>query len=227
VLTFVLAEAELELLPAELLRDPVVQARAKRRRRAPEHLVLDQALDHKAMGGLPDAQRRGRPDLVHVFLLLLQDSPLNRRGLLRVLVHTRHDGLIRVRPDTRIMRNQAKFVQLAEDLLRQGRVPLDDPLLTLERDRSLASVLAECAGPKVLLDEGGPLARSPRFADLARAHPDLTFVLGGFPRGAFRQAPHEAFDHVLRVADEPLSVWSALVPVLAGCEDAHLAHAPA
>ena len=77
-------------------------------------------------------------------------------------------------------------------------------------------------GPRVLLDEGGPLARTPRFADLARSHADLTFVLGGFPRGAFRQAPHDAFDHVLRVADEPLAVWSALVPVLAGCEDALL-----
>ena len=223
MLTFVLAEAELELMPSALLADPVVQGRAKKRRRAPEHLVLDQALDHRAMKSLPEGDRRGRPDLVHVFLLLLQDSPLNARGLVRALVHTRHDELVRVRPDTRIMRNQAKFVQLMEDLLRQGRVPLDEPLLTLERERDLASVLRECPGPKVLLDEGGPLARSPWFAERARAHGDMTFVLGGFPRGAFRQAPHAAFDHVVRVADEPLSVWSALVPVLAGCEDAHLA----
>lgn len=222
MLTFVLAEAELELMPPELLREPLVQARAKRRRRAPEHLVLDQALDHKAMRRLPEAERRGRPDLAHVFLLLLQDSPLNRRGRLRVLLHTRHDEAIEVSPATRIMRNQAKFVQLAEDLLRQGRVPLDAPLLTLTRETPLAKLLEGCAGPKVLLDEGGPLARTPRFAEMARAHDDITFVFGGFPRGAFRQAPHDAFDHVLRVADEPLSVWSALVPVLAGCEDAAL-----
>ena len=222
MLTFVLAEAELELMPPVLRRDPHVLARAKRRRRAPEHLVLDQALDHKAMRGLPEGDRRGRPDLAHVFLVLLQDSPLNARGHVRVLLHTRHDDLVRVRPDLRVMRNQAKFVQLAEDLLRQGRVPLDDPLLTLERGRPLAQVLEGCAGPKVLLDEGGALARTPRFADLARAHEDVTFVMGGFPRGAFRQAPHARFDHVLRVADEPVSVWSALVPVLAGCEDARL-----
>lgn len=223
MITFLLAEAELELVPEEIRSDPVLQARAKKRRRAPEHLVLDQALDHKAMKCLPEGDRRGRPDLVHFPLLLLQDSPLNARGRLRVLVHTRHDELIRVRPDTRIMRNQAKFVQLAEDLLRQGRVPLDDPLLTLERGRTLPSILdEETHGPRVLLDEAGPLARSARFAGLARAHEDLTFVAGAFPRGAYRQAQAARFDHVLRVADEPISLWSALVPVLAGCEDAHL-----
>lgn len=227
MLTFLLAEAELELVPREIREEPGIQSRGKKRRRAPEHLVLDQALDHKAMRRLPEGDRRGRPDLVHLFLLLLQDSPLNARGLLRVLVHTRHDELIRVRPDTRIMRNQAKFVQLAEDLLRQGRVPLDDPLLTLEEGRPLASILErDTQGPRVLLDEAGPLARTARFQQLARAHPDLTIVAGGFPRGAYRQADPGLFDHVLRVADEPLSMWSALVPVLAGVEDAYVAPEP-
>ena len=222
MITFVLAESELELMPPSLHGDPVVQARARKRKRAPEHLVLDQALDHKAMKRLDEGDRRGRPDLAHVFLLLLQDSPLNARGQLRVLVHTRHDGLIRVKPETRIMRNQAKFVQLMEDLLRQGVVPMDNPLLTLEHGWPLARVLHECAGPKVLLDEAGPLARTPRFAELARTHDDITFVLGGFPRGAYRQVTAQEVDYTVRVADEPLSMWSALVPVLAGCEDAML-----
>lgn len=223
VLTFVLAESELERVPEELQDDPGVVARARKRRRAPEDLLLDQAADHKAMKRLPEGDRRGRPDLAHLFLLLLQDSPLNARGLVRVLLHTRNDELVRVRPDTRIMRNQAKFYQLMEDLLRQGRVPLDAPLLRLEWDRDLASILDECPGPRVLLDEGGVLARTPRFTDLARAHADLTLVAGGFPRGAYRRADPAWFDHVVRVADEPLTLWSAMVPALAGFEDARLA----
>ena len=223
--TFVLAEAELELMPPELHDDPGVVARARKRRRPVEHLVLDQALDHKAMKALPQGDRRGRPDIVHVLLLLLQDSVLNAGGEARVLVHTRHDELVRVRADTRLMRNQAKFVQLAEDLLRQGHVPRDDPLLTLEWDRDLASVLDECPGPRVLLDEAGVPARSPWFADLGRAHADCTVVLGAFPRGGFRSAQRAWFDHVVRVADRPVSAWTALVPALAGLEDARLSGA--
>lgn len=225
-ITLLLAESALELMPPELLRHPKVVARAKKRRREPAQLVLDQAQDHDAMRALPEAGRRGRPDIVHFFLLLAQDSLLNARGGLRVLVHTRDDGLVRVRPDTRIMRNQARFVQLAEDLLRQGRVPLEDPLLTLEPGRTLADILEECPRPWVLLDEGGALARSARFETLARAHGDLTVVLGGFARGTFAQARPERFDHVLRVADEPLSAWTALVPVLAGLEDALFTASP-
>lgn len=223
MLTLIVAEAELELMPRALLANPRVVARAKKRRRAPSHLVLDQAFDHDAMRGLEDGDRRGRPDIVHMALLLALDSVLARRGAVRVLVHTRSDELIRVRPELRIMRNQAKFVTLAEDLLRQGEVPVGAPLLTLERGRTLESVVhAEARGARVLMDVGGELARGARFAEWMAAG-DLTVVVGGFPRGAFRQARPEWFDHVVRVADVELTVWSALVPVLAGCEDALLA----
>lgn len=222
MITLVLGEAEVELMPPELRRHPKVLARAKRRRRAPEHLLLDQAADHEAMRGLPESERRGRPDLAHVVLLLLQDSLVNARGQLRVLVHTRHDELVRVRPDTRIMRNQAKLYQLLEDLLRQGVVPRDDPLLTLERGRPLRDVVRQLPGTKVLLDESGELARAADFTALARENDDVTILLGAFPRGGWRSVGANDVDLVLRVADEPLSAWSALVPVLAGLEDAYL-----
>ena len=221
VLTFLLAEAELELMPPGLQRHPRVVARARKRRRAPEHLLLDQAQDHEAMRALEGRERRGRPDLAHVFLLLLQDSLLNRRGALRVLVHTRHDELVRVRADTRIMRSQTRFYQLAEDLLRQGEVPLGDPLLTLERGRDLRSVLArECPGTRVLLTEEGEMARTGDFTALARETEDVTLVFGGFPRGGFAGLTREDVDLTLRVTDEPVPLWTALVPVLAGLEDA-------
>lgn len=219
LITFLLAEAEVELMPPELHDAPGVQARAKRRRRAASHLLLDQAADHAAMKRLDDGERRGRPDIAHVWMLLVLDSLVNRRGLARVLIHTRHDELIRVKPETRIMRNQAKFYTLIEDLLRQGEVPRGAPLLTLERGWPLARVLAEEArGTKVLMDVGGELARSARFAELARAG-DLTLVTGGFPRGSFGQVSPRDVDVVARVADEEITVWSAMVPALAGLED--------
>lgn len=222
LITFILAEAEVELVPAPLQRHPKLVARGKKRRRAPGHLLLDQAADHEAMRSLEDGDRRGRPDIAHVWLLLVMDGLVARRGLARVLVHTRNDELVRVRPDARLPRSQAKCYQLFEDLLRQGEVPLGNPLLKLERGRSLESVVREEAtGTRVLMDVGGESGRAARFADLARQG-DLTVVTGGFPRGSFRQARREWFDHVIRVADEELTVWSAMVPVLAGSEDGAL-----
>lgn len=222
LITFILAEAEVERVPPELAKHPKLLVRSKKRRRPVEQLVLDQAVDHDAMRGLADGDRRGRPDIAHFWLLLVMDSLVARRGLARVLIHTRHDELVRVRPDARLPRSQPRMYQLFEDLLRQGEVPLGAPLLTLERGRTLESVVREEAkGACVLMDVGGELARAARFEALARAG-DVTLVTGGFPRGAYRQAKREWFDHVLRVADEELTVWSAMVPVLAGCEDANL-----
>jgi rRNA small subunit pseudouridine methyltransferase Nep1 len=220
VITLVLAEAELELVPAELHKHPKLVARAKKRRRSVEHLLLDQAVDHEAMKELPNGDRRGRPDIAHMWMLLALDSLLSRRRKLRVLVHTRSDELIRVSEKTRIMRSQTKFYQLMEDLLRQGRVPLQAPLLTMEPKRSLDSIVREEArGTKVLMDVGGDLWRAPEFAAAARASTDITLMTGGFPRGSFRQAKPAWFDRVVRVADEELTVWSAMVPALAGLED--------
>lgn len=222
MITFLLAEAELELIPSSLVKHPKIVARAKKRRRESQHLLLDQAADHDAMRGLEGGDRRGRPDIAQVWTLLVMDSLLARRGLARALIHTRDDGLVRIRPDARLPRNQAKTYQLFEDLLRQGEVPLGGPLLTLERGRSLESVVAkELPGTKVLLEVGGERARATEFAALA-AQGDVSIVMGGFPRGAFRQAQRSWFDRVVRVADEELTVWSALVPVLAGCEDGAL-----
>lgn len=219
MITFVLADAQLELVPPELQAASSVKRRARERRRAPAELLLDQAVDHRAMRELAEGDRRGRPDIVHFALLLLQDAPWEKR----VLVHTRRDELIRVRPDLRPPRSQQKFYQLCEDLLRQGKVPLDrTPLMTLEPDWHLWKVLAaEAKGPVVLLDEAGVLARSAEFAQMARASPDLTIVVGAFPRGAWREKPK--VDRVVRVGDKPVPLWNALVPVLAGIEDAAVA----
>lgn len=222
--TFLLLESELETVPEELWGQATIKNRARKRGRDPGGMLLDQAHDHEAMRALGvDSDRRGRPELAHMLLLLVQDSFLTKDGLTKVLIHTRDDELIRVRPDTRIMRNQDKFVRLMEDLFRQGHVPRGNPLLTLEKGRTARSVLDECAGTKVLLDEGGALTRSAGFAALDG---DVTLAMGGFPRGGFRQTSHAWFDHVVSVSPKAVPLWSALVPALAGFEDRALAAEP-
>lgn len=221
MITFVIGECALELVPPELLGAPSVKRRARERRREAAQLLLDQAADHKAMEALADGPRRGRPDIVHVLTLLVQDSPLTAKRQTRVLWHTQKDELVRVRPDLRPPRAQATFYKLCEDLLRQGKVPLHHPLLMRETGRSLARVLKEEAkGPVVLLDPAGEPARSPDFARLAREHADLTLVVGGFAHGTWRARPKA--ERTLRVAATPITAASALVPALAGFEDALL-----
>ena len=72
----VLADSELELVPKKIIKHPaVVKGKSK---------ILDVSLHHTAMKILKDWRRRGRPDIVHFFLLLANDSILNKEGKLRV-----------------------------------------------------------------------------------------------------------------------------------------------
>ena len=69
-----------------------------------------------------------RPDIVHRCLLALQDSPLNRAGLLRVFIHTMDGVLIEIDPSCRvgpphqIPRTENRFCVLMAQVLEKLRV---------------------------------------------------------------------------------------------------------
>ena len=88
MISFVLAESELEMVPEKLLSHPAVVSSAKRRGKKPEEILLDSNFHHNALKGIEDGERRGRPDIAHVFLLVALESIANKRGLIKdVIIH--------------------------------------------------------------------------------------------------------------------------------------------
>lgn len=222
VLTLVLAEAELELVPDSIKMHPQVQRAAQARDRRPSRTLLDASLHHEAMRALPESERRGRPDLVHFGLLLALDSALNKEDGLRVVVHTRNDERLAIHPDTRLMRNYPRFVGLAEKLFREGAIPdAENPLMVLEPGWSLARVVEHHrTGPVVAFSEQGrPVEPGAYLAEKARGG-DATVVLGCFPHGDFRAPPATWADEVVGLGGEALSVWTVEMEVLAHWERA-------
>jgi rRNA small subunit pseudouridine methyltransferase Nep1 len=69
-----------------------------------------------------------RPDILHRCLLTIQDSPLNKAGLLKVFVHTIDNVLIELDPSCRvdlsnqIPRTEEKFYQLMAQVLEKLRI---------------------------------------------------------------------------------------------------------
>jgi rRNA small subunit pseudouridine methyltransferase Nep1 len=212
LLTLILADAELEIVPAELTGHPAVHASAKKRGRSPGSILLDSSLHHPALRNLPDGDRRGRPDLVHGFVLLCLDSILNVERRLETVVHTRHDDVIRFAPETRVPRNYTRFVGLMEDLFAKGVVPPDNPLIRLERGTPLARLLASRTGPRWAFAEGGEPIDLP--AELARVPDELVAVVGGFPHGEFRSPVRASCDRVLSIHPSPLKAWTVAAEIL-------------
>ncbi len=212
MLTLVLADAELEVVPPAIQGHPAVRTSAKKRGRSPATILLDSSLHHPALKKFPEGERRGRPDIAHLFVLLCLDSVLNAQGELRALIHTRNDDVIRIAPETRIPKNYPRFVGLMEDLFQKGAVPEDKPLLTLERGVSLSKLLADFPAPKWVFQEGGESVNL--WQEFAKLNSDLVAVVGGFPHGDFRSPVATLCDRIVSLHEEPLRAWTVTSEIL-------------
>jgi len=213
MLTLVLADSELELIPPEIQSHPAIRSSAQKRGKSPAKILLDSSLHHAAMTKLPQGERRGRPDIVHMFLSVCLDSILNIEGNLRTVVHTRNNEMITIAPETRIPRNYTRFVGLAEDLFEKGQVPPGGkPLMTLEKGKDLAALLKEIAGKSVALDSAGKLVDLPKFFGKKRS--DLTMLIGGFPYGEFNSPVKELCEEIISIHDKPLKAWTVAAEIL-------------
>jgi len=222
MLTLVLAETELELVPPEIRGHPQVRQGLRNTNKRPSRTLLDGSIHHEALKQIEEGERRGRPDLPHLFLVLGLDSILNKNRELKLLIHTRHDELITVSPDTRIMRNYPRFVGLIEQLFHFRQVPQDPVLLRIEEGWSLQRVLDEqTEGPRIAMSEEGRRVRPHAyFAERYAASRDLVCVLGGFPKGDFRSPVRDLVDEIVSIYPDPLSVWTVQSEIMSAWQDA-------
>lgn len=220
-LVIVLAEAGIELVPQKLWRHPAVRSSAARRGKRPGEILLDVSLHHHAMLGLKDREKRGRPDITHVCLLVALSSMLNRVGLLNVHVYTYQGIWIGISRETRLPRNYNRFVGLVEQLLLRGKVPPDSerPLLWAQR-LGFKEGLKEIGGSRViLLDEKGATIHPRELGRALVGEKKPVVVIGAFQRGSFSQEIRDTADDIVSIAPFPLDAWAVVARVIASVED--------
>ncbi len=211
----ILGDSELELVPQEIQGHPAVVKHARLRKKRPSNLLLDSTYHHQAIrskyGG--EAERRGRPDIVHFFLMNAQESILNRSGKLRVYVHTRNNDVIYISPETRLPKSYPRFVGLMENLLHNGCVPnCDSPLMRVEK-MSLSSLVNSIGNNAVLLSEKGRKVKLSEYS----FDEDVTFIIGGFPKGDFLSNTGFAQD-VVSLYPDTIMAWVAAYEVISNYE---------
>ena len=212
MLTLVLADSELELVPPGAQGHPAVRSHARKRGRSPASILLDSSFHHPALKKLPDGERRGRPDIAHIVLVTAMDSILNLEGRLRVFLHTRNDDVIQVAPETRVPKNYTRFVGLIEDLFEKGEVAEEAPLFHLDRGVTLKDQFGRLVGPRrAFAEDGEPVNLR---AAIAEIRGDLIAVVGGFPHGGFRSPVRELCNRVVAIHKEPLKAWTVANEVL-------------
>ncbi|WP_456418633.1 16S rRNA (pseudouridine(914)-N(1))-methyltransferase Nep1 [Methanocaldococcus infernus] len=161
----VLANSALELIPKEM---------KKKKSKIYKYDILDSNYYYREMRNLKDRERRGRPDIIHITLLTILDSPINHEGLLNIYVHTYDNKVLKINPETRLPRNYFRFLGVMEKVLKYN----DNPLIKMEEKR-LEDLLNEINAKRIaLLTKNGELVKK---TEMLKKYD--TFLIGGFPKG--------------------------------------------
>jgi rRNA small subunit pseudouridine methyltransferase Nep1 len=209
-------ESSLELVPRELYGEPDVVRSARRYEVPPSRLILDKSLHYKAMRRLERKWKRGRPDIVHMCLLLAVESPLTRRGVVEVYFHVLDGRVFKVRSDARLPKHLERFKGVMADLLIAGKVPVDspDPLIFKVSD-SLEEFLAR-GERMIILWEKGEL-KSPEEIVEEAVLENALIGIGAFPRGDFEEEVLSlAYKRYAIAGGYPLTAWSVTARIV--CE---------
>ena len=71
MLHLILVDSELEMVPEKFWSHPAVVTNSRKRGKKSSRVLLDSSLHHSLFKDQDEKKRRGRPDIVHQFLLLL------------------------------------------------------------------------------------------------------------------------------------------------------------
>ncbi len=200
MLIIVFAESAIERVPETLWSHPSVVKSARRVGKRPGQMLLDRSYHHAAMVKLENAEKRGRPDIIHFGLLESFGTPLNREGLLKVYVHTIDDHVMILDPETRLPKNYNRFIGLMEQLYETGRVPSSGRALIELKKKDFPSLIKELNATRVIaLTRVGEPKTLTEVAEKLSLEGRSVAVVGGFSHGHFTE-------RVLRAADELVSI---------------------
>jgi rRNA small subunit pseudouridine methyltransferase Nep1 len=212
VLTIILAESELEIVPEKIISHPSVINYSKHYNKKPGNIILEASFHHSAIRNLPDAERRGRPDIVHFFLLTALESILNKEGKLKVIVHTRNNEVIYIDPKTRLMKNYIRFIGLIEQLFKKKVITYEKKiLLEFCENKTLENLIKEEKHDFVISfsPDGKKVKLLNYLKNLKKKdHKNILCIIGGFPHGNFHNDISKFSDDIISIYDNTLTAWA-------------------
>lgn len=212
-LTIFLVECGLELIPKKIRKHPAVRRNLSMKNYSSQ--LLDNALHHSAMKNLKNKIKRGRPDIVHLCLLNALGSPLNKRGNLRLFIHTSKDRIFEFNPKIRITKNYNRFKGLMAKALIDNGIKVDKEYLITPEKKSLKAKLGEFKdAKKIIMSEKGNLLSS--YTDLYPEGTSENYVIliGAFQKANYSPKIFELAKSVISISQESLFAWIVVSRVI-------------
>ncbi len=150
-----------------------------------------------------------RPDMVHIPLLLSQDSGLAEERELRTIVHTRDGKIFQFESDAYVPDSLRKFKKLLVEASKGGKTP--QGVRFIEKD--LMEILEEQFGKKIVMTPDGKKSDP---TEVFTRTEDYVVVIGGFSKGDFESPIYEWADEKISISDRLMKPWSVTAEVLVG-----------
>jgi len=150
--TIILVDSELERIPEGVQVKPRCDINTK---------VLESYLHKDVLATMPEGSRRGRPDMVHGFLNLCQSSIANKRGHLRVFVHTRNDEILTIGQKAHVPQNYLEYLGFMDELLEKGKIGSGEEEISISKGTYLE--LMDQINVDVTVDGSQTYGGSPTF----------------------------------------------------------------
>lgn len=150
--------------------------------------------------------KQSDPYLVHVTLLLVNDSILAHEHELRTIVHTRDNNVFTIEPDVHIPPRLSQFEEMMVRCV-QGFGPKGIKY----ENKSLMEVLRPLMGTRIVMSPGGK-RNDP--VDLLSRVEDYVVVIGGFKEGDFINPVYPWADHVISLCERDLKPWTVASEVI-------------
>jgi rRNA small subunit pseudouridine methyltransferase Nep1 len=203
MLSIVIAESALELVPKEIQNHPSVISHAKKLEKKPTEILLDNSWHFAAMRGLENEFKRGRPDIIHLCLLEVCTIPLYYENKINVFIHTIDDKVILISKNVRIPKSYHRFEGLIEKLYKEKTIESSGKKLLILKEMNFSELLDNIKAKKVV---GFSLeGRLDSYQNIASTlDNDSCIVIGGFQKGHFSEFTKKRIDKMCSVDKKSL-----------------------
>lgn len=201
MVSLVLAESALELVPSELKHHPSVVSHARKLGKLSSEILLDNSWHFAAMKGIDNELKRGRPDLVHFSILEATTIPLYQKNKIKFYVHTVDDKVISFGSNVHVPKSYHRFEGLIEKLYKEKKITANDDVLLEIKEKTFSELINEINPSNVLgFSTNGTLNSYEKIAaDIAN---DSCLVFGGFQKGHFSDMVEKKFTQMHSVGNE-------------------------
>lgn len=217
MLSLILSESSLEIVPFELQDHPSVISHARKLGKHSSEILLDNSWHFAAMKGIENELKRGRPDLVHFSILEATTIPLYLKNKIKIYVHTLDDKVINFGQNVHIPKSYHRFEGVIEKLYQEKKITANNEILLEIKEKTFSELLDEINPSKVIgfSTKGKPSSYEKIAAEISN---NDCIVIGGFQKGHFSDSIENKITDLCSIGDESFEGHVVVARLLYECE---------